>query len=347
VYPIPGCKVYSGQKANACQIHNDPGDATGAGGAMSLTNATAYSINTVFAQVAEQVGCQNVADTAKKLGIDTAYFSTGKFPYCASYALGEQGVTPLDMASAYGVFADHGQRATPTPILEIVNAQGKVLVDNIRPLPKTTSVMPGNVADNVTSALQGVIQYGTGTAAGIGRPAAGKTGTTSNTTDAWFVGYTPTLSAAVWMGNANSDSTPIGAGQPVLGCELNGYCFYEPQVYGGTFPAVVWKEFMQAALQGVPVTNFNAPAPIITPQAAAALRAAQTTTTTAPITAGPAGPVAPTPVGGPYQYPAPTPVAPTPTTSTTLPPPTTTTTTTTIPGGATTTTSTTIFGAPP
>jgi penicillin-binding protein 1A len=344
VYNIPGCTVYPGQKANACQIHNDEGDA-GFGGYTSLSNATAQSINTVYAQLVQQVGCSNVADTARKVGIETAYFSSSKFPYCASYALGEQGVSPLDMASAYGVFADHGQRAAPTPILEIVNAQGKVLLDNIRPLPKATGVLPANVADNVTNALQGVIQYGTGTAAQIGRPAAGKTGTTSNTTDAWFVGYTPTLSAAVWMGNADSDSTPIGSGQPVLGCELNGYCFYEQQVYGGTFPAIVWKEFMQAALQGVPVTNFNAPAPIITPQAAAALRAAQTTTTTIGITPGPSAPASPTPLGGPYEYPAPTPFAPTPTTPTTVPPPTT---TTTIPKPTTTTatTSTTLFGGP-
>jgi penicillin-binding protein 1A len=331
VYNIPGCKVLPGQPATACQIHNDEGDA-GFGGYTSLANATAQSINTVYAQVVQQVGCPNVADTARKLGIQTAYFSTRTFPYCASYALGEQGVSPLDMASAYGVFADHGQRAEPTPVLEIVNAEGKVLVDNIHPLPKTTTVLPANVADNVTNALQGVIDSGTGTAAQIGRPAAGKTGTTTNTTDAWFVGYTPTLSAAVWMGNANSDNTPIGGGQPVLGCELDGNCFTESQVYGGTFPAAVWKEFMQAALEAVPVTAFNAPAPITPPQAAPALQA-PTTTTTLGVTPGESRPTSPTPLGGPYEYPPATPEAPAP-----APPPTT---TTTLPAAATTTTSTT------
>ena len=105
--------------------------------------ATVESTNTVYAQVAAQVGCNNVATTAKKLGIESAYYSTPPFFYCQSYALGELDVSPLDMASAYGVFADHGQRATPTPILEIVNGAGKVLVNNISPLPATTTGAAG------------------------------------------------------------------------------------------------------------------------------------------------------------------------------------------------------------
>jgi penicillin-binding protein 1A len=338
-YQIPGCVVPPGQRASYCQIHNDEGDIGGAG-AETLTQATAQSTNTVYAQLIEQVGCPNVAQTAKRLGVETAYFSSsnqsGGFPYCASYALGEAPVSPLDMASAYGVFADHGQRAVPTPILEIVNAQGKVLVNNINPLPKTTTVLPANVANNVTSALQGVIQHGTGTAANIGRPAAGKTGTTSNTTDAWFVGYTPTLSTAVWMGNENSDTTSLG---PVRGCELAGYCFTEGQVYGGTWPAITWKEFMAAALAGVPATDFNSPAPIVTPQAAAVLRARQSPPTTIGIEPGAPSFADPTPLGGPYEVTLPKPIAPAPATTTTVPLSTTTTSST------TSTTSTTVAPA--
>jgi penicillin-binding protein 1A len=228
------------------------------------------------------------------------------------------------MASAYGVFADHGQKAQPTPILEIVNAQGKVLLNNISPLPKTESVLPVNVADNVTNVLQGVISGGTGTAAMLGRPAAGKTGTTSNNTDAWFVGFTPTLSTAVWMGNANSDSPSSSLGV-VSGRLLDGYRHTVYQVYGGTWPAITWQEFMSAALRGVPVTPFSAPAPIVAPKAAAALQA-RTTPTTVGIEPGVPSAVEPTPSGGPYQYPAPTPIAPPPTTtvpSTTTVPPTT------------------------
>ena len=214
------------------------------------------------------------------------------------------------MASAYGVFADHGQRATPTPILEIVTNAGKVLVNNIKPLPRTTTVLPANVADNVTNVLQGVITSGTGTAAQLDRPAAGKTGTASNYTNAWFVGYTPTLSAAVWMGNANSQATPMG--------EVKGVY----PVFGGTWPATTWQQFMSQALAGVPVTPFTQPAPIVPPEQAAAL-AAPTTTTTLPVQAGPPGSVDGTPAGGPYQVPAPEPVAPEPPPPTTQAPPTT------------------------
>ncbi len=342
VYEIPGCKVPAGQPASACQIHNDePGSVIGS---ETLSQATAESTNTVYAQVAAQVGCNHVAATAKALGIESAYYSTPPFYYCQSYALGELDVSPLDMASAYGVFADHGQRATPTPVLEIVNSVGKVLVNNISPLPKTVTALPANVADNVTKVLQGVIADGTGTAAQLGRPAAGKTGTTSNYTNAWFVGYTPTLSTAVWMGNAASQATPIGA--------VKGF----NPVYGGTWPALTWRNFMTTALAGVAATPFTEPAPIIPPHQAPALHAAPPTTL--PIQPGPPGVVQGTPPGGPYQvsppaFGAPEPVTTTvpPTTTTvpptTVPPTTTTPTTAPGPGGGSTTTATTASTAPP
>jgi penicillin-binding protein 1A len=328
VYQIPGCQVLAGQPASACQVHNDdPGTILGN---VPLSLATWDSTNTVYAQVAPQVGCTNVANTAKKMGINSAYYSTPPFYYCQSYALGELDVSPLEMASAYGVFADHGQRAQPTPILEIVNSSGKVLVNNIKPLPATTTALPANVADNVTNVLEGVITNGTGTAAALGRPAAGKTGTASNYTNAWFVGYTPTLSAAVWMGNAASQSTPMGTVKGVY------------PVFGGTWPAMTWQAFMNQALAGVPVTPFTQPAPIVPPQQAPALAAPSTPSTIPPIEPGPPGSVEGTPTGGPYQVPAPLPVAPEPPPPTTIPPPTTT--TTNPPRPATTTTSTSVPG---
>ena len=97
------------------------------------------------------------------------------------------------------------------------------------------------MADNVTNVLQGVITSGTGTAAQLGRPAAGKTGTTSNYTNAWFVGYTPTLSTAVWMGNEQSDTASLGS---VTGHLLDGEELTYNQVYGGTWPALTWQELM-------------------------------------------------------------------------------------------------------
>lgn len=333
VYDIPDCVVEPGQPADSCEIHNDEGDIGGAT-SETLAEATAQSTNTVYAQVVQQVGCPNVAKMAKSLGIETAYYADPPFYHCANYTLGVDGVTPLDMASAYGVFADHGQKATPTPILEIVNAQGKVLVNNISHLPKTTTVMSSNVADNVTNALEGVIQDGTGTAAAIDRPAAGKTGTTNDNTDAWFVGYTPTLSAAVWMGDVTTDAEPVGySASCPEGCVTGHYTDGEEAtfvgVYGGEWPAITWKEFMQLAMTDVPVTPFNKPAPLTSPKVAPALQEPKTPSTTAGVEPGDQSYVAPTPLGGPYEQEPTTPVAPAPSTTTTST--STTTTTTTLP----------------
>ena len=278
--PIPGCTV---SPSNSCTISNDePGSY---GGQQDLNTAMAQSTNTVYAQLAPEVGCANVAKTAKAMGITSAYFSPRAQPYCQTYALGVVGVSPLDMASAYGVLDNHGNRAEPTPILEILDNTGKALVNNIAHAPATSSAIPANVADNVTNALEGVIASGTGTAAQLGRPAAGKTGTTSNYTNAWFAGYTPSLSTAVWMGNADSESKTIG--------DVKGV---QP-VYGGTWPARTWQSFMTSALSSVPATPFNQPAPIQPPAVAL--------TPTSPTTPAPLQPGSPsspqgTPSGGPY-----------------------------------------------
>ncbi len=308
VLPIPGCKA---SPSNSCTISNDePGYS---GGQQSLVEATAQSTNTVYAQLAAEVGCANVAKTAKAMGITSAYYSSKAQPFCQTYALGVVGVSPLDMASAYGVFAAHGQRAEPTPVLEIIDGTGKVLVNNIARAPATTTVLPANVADNVTNVLQGVIAAGTGTAAQLGRPAAGKTGTTSNYTNAWFSGFSPTLSTAVWMGNAKSESTSIGNVKGV-----------QP-VYGGTWPAVTWKSFMTSALSSVPATPFNEPAPIQPPVQAISAAAAPV------LQPGSPSPVLDTPTGGPYVQQPSAPSAPYPRSPSTNPG-TGSTTTSTIPG---------------
>ncbi|MBO0729686.1 MAG: penicillin-binding protein, partial [Acidimicrobiaceae bacterium] len=306
VYTIPGCRPGSGPD-QGCTIHNDePGSQLGT---ETLAQATVQSTNTVYAQVAPQVGCANVAKTAKALGIESAYYSSATIPYCSTYALGVIDVSPLDMASAYGVFDNHGRRAAPTPILEIVNASGKVLVNNIGHAPSTTQVVPANVADNVTNVLQGVLTHGTGTQAALGRPAAGKTGTTSNYTNAWFVGYTPTLSTAVWMGNAQSQGVSLG--------DVKGV---EP-VYGGTWPARTWRAFMTQALQGVPATPFSQPAPIVPPAVAKALQSPSTTTQPT-VVPGNSGFISGTPTGGPYtESPSQVPPPPAPLPAVTTPPP--------------------------
>jgi penicillin-binding protein 1A len=149
------------------------------------------------------------------------------------------------MAAAYSVFAARGLQNVATPIVKIEDSTGTVLEDNTKRQPKR--VLAEVIADNVTNVLQGVISSGTGTGANINRPAAGKTGTTDDFGNAWFVGYTPTLSTAVWYGNSNGEdpahALPHGT-------------------YGGTVPASTWANFMSEALKDVPVTDFNQPAPL-------------------------------------------------------------------------------------
>jgi membrane peptidoglycan carboxypeptidase len=149
------------------------------------------------------------------------------------------------MAAAFSVFAARGLQNPATPIVKIEGPGGVVIEDNTKRQPKR--VMEEVIADNVTDVLRGVITGGTGTAASIGRPAAGKTGTSDKFGNAWFVGYTPTLSTSVWMGNSEGEVPPH-----VLG----------PGSYGGTVAAPTWHNFMQDALADVPATDFNQPAPL-------------------------------------------------------------------------------------
>jgi penicillin-binding protein 1A len=228
----------------------------GAYGRADLRVGTWKSINTVYAQLIKDVGekptmdsgYKATAEMAKKLGVTSAFYSPRDHGNCnGNFALGTLSISPLEQASAFGVFAARGLRQEPTPVLKVVDAQGNVLEDNTKREPKR--VIDEVVADNVTGVLRGVITSGTGTRADIGRPAAGKTGTAQEWRDGWFVGYTPTLSTAIWMGYADAERT-VSLGK------CGGHCA------GGTLPAATWKVFMDRALKGVPVTDFTEAAPI-------------------------------------------------------------------------------------
>jgi penicillin-binding protein 1A len=319
-FVIPGCRPIS--RASNCYIYNaEPG-----GGVYDIRRATWYSVNTVFAQIVRDVGCKDTAETAKKLGITSAWYSPTFHTCSGTYALGVVDVSPLDMASAYGVFANHGVRMPPTPVIKVLDAKGKVLEDNTHPVG--TRVLDAPVADTVTDILRGVIQYGTGTGANIGRPAAGKTGTASDFTNAWFVGYTPALSTAVWMGYANNQSTRL-TGIPFEGGVVG-------EVFGGTIPATTWKNYMQFALKDVPPTDFSQPAPLggTIDQAKLQQRKGFDLPYQEPLDQ--------TPAGGPYQFQPPPAVADLPTTTTT-----TSTTSTTVPPSSTSTSTPPSSIAPP
>jgi len=213
-------------------------------GSVDLRTATQKSINTVFAQLIADVGVKPTAELALRMGIKGIDLNQKQY---GVLALGTQETSVLEQASAYGVFANHGVRVEPTPVLRILDAKGNVIEDNRKPDGKRIISEP--VADNVTSVLQGVIQKGTGRRADIGRPAAGKTGTSENWENAWFVGYTPTLATAVWMGYPNSNKTMAN----VHGVD---------HVVGGSLPSMIWHDFMSEAVKDVEPIPFTVAAPI-------------------------------------------------------------------------------------
>lgn len=247
--------TYSGRPHDVSEACHSPGTVLdnyeGAGyGTVDLRRATAASVNTVYTRLILDVGVEPAMALARNLGV-TGVRAYDPAVHCASVALGVESVSPLDMASAYGVFAARGLRAEPTPVLRVTDRDGNVLID--RSATEPARVLDEKVADNVNDVLRGVIEGGTASGRGIGRPAAGKTGTTQNNRDAWFVGYTPTLSTAVWIGYENKTPETTRELSDIKGVR---------RVTGGTHPARIWQGFMQRALAEVPVTEFTEPAPI-------------------------------------------------------------------------------------
>jgi penicillin-binding protein 1A len=255
-YTFRGCRPTPG---SSCTVHNAEG---GGYGALPLRQAAAHSVNTVFAQLIVDVGIPETAEMAHRLGI-TMVSPDGKIPkgpakgttYGGSLTLGSAETSPLDMAAAFGVFARRGEQFPATPVVKVTEPDGKVLEDNST--RRGRRMIEEAIADNVNDVLKGTIAFGTGRAADIGRPdsTAGKTGTSEDYSDAWFVGYTQKLVAAVWMGYADSQ-------KPLVNIKGVG------RVFGGTFPAETWKAYMQRALEGVPDTPFPPPGPL--PRAKAA-----------------------------------------------------------------------------
>jgi penicillin-binding protein 1A len=293
-----------------------PENYAGAGfGNITLRTATQKSVNTAFVRLMRDVGPAEVVDLANRMGVDIPPIDPTFDGSGLSIALGTREVPTLEMASGYGVFANRGQRVPPTPVVRVFGPDGDLLIDRSEPVGQL--VIEQATADNVTEVLRGVLISGTAAGKGIGRPAAGKTGTAQRNKDAWFVGYTPTLSTAVFMGF--DPPLPEPQNTVVKGRALTG----------GSFPAIAWQRFMAAALADVPVTDFSEPAPIREPASEQLQRERQGFSPGAP--SRPGG----TEEGGPYvvSLDAPAAPAPTTTTSTTTTTTTTSTTTTTTPGG--------------
>ncbi|HLS90881.1 MAG TPA: penicillin-binding protein 1A [Limnochordia bacterium] len=218
-------------------------------GPMSLRTALEDSINVVAAKLIDEIGPATAIDYAKRMGITTLQESGRLNDLTLSFALGglTRGVTLLEMATAYGVFASGGIRTTPIAILRVEGPDGTV-IDEFR--PQRRLVLSPETAYIMTDMMRGVIERGTGVGANIGRPAAGKTGTTSSFTDAWFVGYTPSLVTAIWIGNDNNE--------PMI---------YPGRQIGSGTAARTWRAYMSEVVKGTPVEEFPRPPGIVGPLA--------------------------------------------------------------------------------
>lgn len=232
VMTIPNPECYT--NGQPWVVHNYADESAGT---MNLTQATANSVNTIFAQLVTDVGPSSVVTVAHAMGI------TSKLQPVCSITLGSQPVSPLEMTDGYATLAARGIHHPAAAVAQVQGPAGEAL---FRADPGGKRVLTQNQADLVTYALQQVVQAGTGTAAGFGRPAAGKTGTAENFQDAWFCGYVPQLAACVWVGYPQGE-IPMH--------DVDGF----PDVFGGSIPAEIWHDFMLSATGGMPVQSFAVP----------------------------------------------------------------------------------------
>ncbi|MEO5877975.1 MAG: penicillin-binding protein [Streptosporangiaceae bacterium] len=244
-YAPEGFRNCKGQNVSDSTVLRNSADSEG-GRSFSLLTGTWHSVNTFFLKLEKKVGLCDTVKMAKKLGIERA---DGKpLKEFASFTLGFNDVSPLRVAAAYAAFAARGRYCAPIAIKKITRTDGTSI-----PVPKANcdQVIDKGVADAVSHVLRGVLTRGTGHNLGIGRPAAGKTGTVDDYSAAWFAGYTPDLASAVWVGNPKG-----GYGAPMNNVRLPGF---SGPMYGASVPGPIWSDTMAEALRGTPETGFHRP----------------------------------------------------------------------------------------
>lgn len=200
-------------------------------GKIPAYKALMISSNVCAARLIKSTGIRSVIQMARVLGISTP------LEYDYTIALGSNGVKLFELTRAYGAFANGGYRVEPYSVERVETSRGQVVYQ--APKTKIAKVMDTNTAATLTAMLKTVIKSGTGIAANIGKPAAGKSGTTDDSKDAWFIGYTPDIVTGVWVGN--DDNTKNG------------------NVTGGTVPALIWKDVMLAATVPYGASDFEYP----------------------------------------------------------------------------------------
>ncbi len=233
-------------------VHNFDGSGDGR---LTVEQATIYSVNVVYAQIVRDLGAGDpcagaakVVDAARALGVSSsALLRMGvghPLQAVPSAVLGSEQVNTVEMASAYATLANVGYRLDPVAVTKVTDSSGKVLWQNV---PEPRLAVDRSVAYVADQILQKVVAQGTGTAAAIGRPTIGKTGTAEEYRDAWFVGAVPQLSAAVWVGFPQSEDSMVAPRTRI------------PEVLGGTWPAQIWRLFMSKATEPLPVRQFPLP----------------------------------------------------------------------------------------
>jgi membrane peptidoglycan carboxypeptidase len=205
-------------------------------GTITIRQAVAVSRNIPAIRLGMEVGLDNVVALCRKLGVTSPMLPVVSLP------LGAADVTPMEIAGAYAVFASGGYKSKTTLIARVTDRNGNVIWDNT---PKPELILDPIAVSSLNEVLRGVVNNGTGTEAQLsdGRPVAGKTGTTSDFRDAWFVGYVPQLSVAIWIGNDDYSQMAHG-------------------VTGGVYVAPIWRKFMEKALAGTPVEQFPVPSEV-------------------------------------------------------------------------------------
>ncbi|MFJ3212398.1 transglycosylase domain-containing protein [Streptomyces flaveolus] len=216
-------------------------------GPYDMKEATAKSVNTYYVQMISDIGICPVTQMAEKMGVARA--NGKKLEQTPSIALGVTEVSPLTMASAYATFASRGMYCTPVAIESISQRIGNKSTSLEVPKSTCSRAMSETTADTVNTLLKGVVEDGTGTQAGLGsRASAGKTGTTDERYAAWFVGYTPNLAGAVWVGDPKHD-------RQMIDITIGGVPY--DKVFGGAVPGPIWRDMMSGALEGKPAPDFT------------------------------------------------------------------------------------------
>ncbi|MEU9050385.1 transglycosylase domain-containing protein [Streptomyces sp. NPDC048384] len=242
--PVQTCDSKPWTNLNGEKLENE---AESERGPYRLRKAMELSVNTYFVQMVADIGLCPVVNITDKLQVRQG--NGDKLPETPSVTLGSIGLSPLTMASAYAAFASRGMYCTPIAIESISQKVGGEQKSLEVPKSTCSRAMSEQTADTINTLLQGVVDSGTGKEAGLtNRQSAGKTGTTDERRNAWFVGYTPNLSGAVWVGSATQKVK-------MRNIYIGGQ--YHDLVYGGRVPGPIWRDAMNGALDGKPDENFN------------------------------------------------------------------------------------------